>query len=125
MNREIYFLFLIIFILYIAFAGFAGYEDVYVNWYPLNIDQSVTVQYYFWMLFMRCAQFLIFLAWYHESVEENKQMLKVLMLIHAWYVIEYVLHYTSVWILTSKYSGYSSHILTMLIFAIYGYKSKR
>lgn len=124
MNKGLYFLFLSIFLLYIAFAGFDGGEDIYVNWYPLNPNQSVTIQYYFWLLFLRAAMFLIFLAWYYESSETNKKMLKVLMLIHAWYLVEYVLHYTSVWVLTSRYSGYSSHILTMLVFAVYGWKLK-
>ncbi len=127
MRREIYFLFLVIFILYIVFAVFDGWEDVYVNWYPLKRDQSVTVQYYFWMLFMRAAMFLIFRAWYFESKEENKRMLRILMFIHLWYFVEYILHYTSVWYVWpgSKYSGLSSHIITMLIFAVYGGKSKK
>jgi len=122
-KRDIYYLFLGIFILYVAFSAFEGGEDNYVNWYPMNQEMKVTIQYYFWMLFMRVAMFLIFLSWYFESREENRKMLKVLAIIHLWYLAEYILHYTSVWVVVlpyAKYSGLSSHILTMSAFAYFG-----
>lgn len=120
MNRNLYFLFCGIFILYVAFAGFDAGANEYWNPYPLFPEMRVTVQYYFWLLFLRLAMFLIFLAWYYESAPENRKMLKILAIIHCWYLIEYVLHYTSVWIKwEGTQSGLSSHIVTMLCFAYF------
>lgn len=120
MKRSLYFLFLGIFILYVAFAAFDEGANVYVNWYPLNPGMAVTVQYYFWMAFLRLAMMMMIWAWHFECQTGIKKMIKVLAIIHTWYFVEYLLHYTSVWIKwEGTESGLSSHILTMLCFAYF------
>lgn len=126
MKRQLYFLFLTIFILYVVFAAIPS-DAIYIDWYPLY-SQKVTIQYYVWLLVLRLVMFLIFFAWYHESKLENRKMLKVMAMIHAWYVLEYILHYTSVWVTWKQlglggndFDGISSHIFTMSVFAYYGW----
>lgn len=130
--RGLYFLLLSTFILRVAFSALP-YDTGLVNWYLLS-DQAATAQFAFWRLMTLLVDGCFILAIMGTAFETdaaNKyqcfKMARILLWIQGWYILEYCLHYTSVWITWEQlglkgngHSGISSHIVTMAIFAYYG-----
>lgn len=131
---RLYYTFLSIF-LFRAVWWFFPTNGTPSSWYPL-FHQEVTTQWWFWRLLILCIELVLFFAILEiirNPSERNKKMVKILIGIQCWYIFEYLFHYTSVWIsyhdlltwginfgVDDRYSGFSSHIITMLVFA---YKS--
>jgi len=102
------------------------------SWYPL-FHQEVTTQWWFWRLLVLCIELVLFFAMMDilsNPTDHKVKMVKILIGIQCWYIFEYLAHFTSVWIsyhdlLTwginlgydDRYSGFSSHIVTTIIFA--------
>ena len=131
--KGLYFLFLSIFILRVAFAALP-YDTDLINWYLLS-EQRTTAQFAFWRLMTLMIEmtFIVGIMGVTFETESHKrahcyQMGIVLLWIQLWYILEYCLHYTSVWITWEQLgfsgngrSGLSSHIVTMCIFAYLGW----
>ena len=131
--RGIYITFLAIFILRVAFSALP-YDSNLIHWYPLYIGQTTTFQFAFWRLELFLVELGLIYIILSASVEPNEKarlqnyrMAKIILFIQFWYILEYCLHYTSVWItweqlgmVGNKHSGLSSHIITSLVFAYFG-----
>lgn len=131
--RGIYFLLLSIFILRVAFAALP-YDTGLVHWYLLS-EQATTAQWAFWRLMILLIEMIFLVAILGVTLETGARerahcykMAKTLLWIQGWYILEYCLHYTSVWITWENLgftgngrSGLSSHIVTMAIFAYWCY----
>jgi len=125
----IYYTFLSIFILRVAFAALP-YDTELIHWYALNIGQTATFQFAFWRLSVLLIELFLLMIIMSASVESNEKdrvqnfkMATVIIFIQCWYIIEYCLHYTSVWVTWEQIgmqgngrSGLSSHIITASIF---------
>ena len=131
--KGIYFLLLLTFILRSAFAALP-YDSNLIHWYILS-DQTASAQFAFWRLMTLLVEgsFIVALIGITLETEDHERMhcykmAKLLLWIQGWYILEYCLHYTSVWItweqlgfIGNGQSGLSSHILTMSIFAYWGH----
>jgi len=128
---RLYYTFLSIF-LFRAVWWFFPTNGTPSSWYPL-FHQEVTTQWWFWRLLVLSIELILFLAMIEiikNPTERNNKMVKTLIFIQAWYIFEYLIHYTSVWVsyhdilvlginlgYDDRYSGFSSHIVTTIIFA--------
>jgi len=129
-------LFLSIFIFRVAFTLFPSGTEL-IHWYKLFPEQATTFQWHFWRISIFFIDLLLLIAitiTVHQTESAKRhhiyKMVKVLLWIQGWYILEYLTHYTSVWIsyndlmrwginlgYDDKYSGLSSHVITMTIFA--------
>jgi len=128
---RLYYTFLSIFLFRAVWWFFPTKGDA-SRWFPL-FDIELTTQWWFWRLMVLVIELTLFFCMIEiirNPSERNIKMVQTLIAIQGWYIVEYLLHYTSVWIsyydlLTwginlgydDKYSGFSSHIVTMIIFA--------
>jgi hypothetical protein len=128
---RLYYTFLSIFIFRAVWQFFPTKGDP-SSWFLL-FHQELTTQWWFWRLLVLAIEMTLFfcmLEIIRNPSERNVKMIQTLILIQLWYIVEYLFHYTSVWIsyhdlLTwgfklgpdDRYSGFSSHIVTMIIFA--------
>lgn len=133
-SRGIYCIFLAIFIMRVAFSALP-YDSENISWYPLNLGQTATLQFAFWRLELFLVELALIFIILSASVEPNEKsrhqnyrMAKIILWIQGWYILEYCLHYTSVWITWeqlgmagNKRSGLSSHIITSIIFGVRGW----
>jgi len=134
-SKAIYYTFLAIFILRVAFSALP-YDSELIHWYILNVGQTSTFQFAFWRLEIFLVELCLVLIILSASVESNEKarhqnyrMAKIILFIQGWYIIEYCLHYTSVWVTWEQLglagnerSGLSSHVVAAFIF---GYLGKR
>jgi hypothetical protein len=143
--KGLYYFILCVFIVRVTFAAFP-YDSDYIHWYKFYPDQVATFQWWFWrlMVFLVEAVFIYGMRGIAYETDPAKKyqcvkMTTLLLGIQSWYVLEYLFHYTSVWITWEqinkglgqldlsfrfdgdKKSGLSSHILTMAIFAYFGW----
>lgn len=131
--KGIYFILLSIFILRVAFSALP-YDTGLVHWYILS-EQATTAQWAFWRLMTLLVEASLIFAMIGISFETGAheraqcyKMAKLLLWIQGWYILEYCIHYTSVWVtweqlgfIGNARSGLSSHIVTMSIFAYWGH----
>lgn len=131
--RGIYITFLAIFIFRVAFSALP-YDSQNISWYVLNIGQTATAQFAFWRLelfFVELGLIYIILSAAIQPNEKERykiyRMAKIILFIQFWYILEYCLHYTSVWITWEQFgisgnkrSGLSSHVLTAIVFGYFG-----
>jgi len=131
--KWIYFLLLSIFIFRVAWAALP-YDTESIDWYWLS-DEKTTAQFAFWRLMLFLVEGVLMLCIMGVAYETNPvkkyhayQMARTLLLIQGWYILEYCIHYTSVWVTWEQLgfigngrSGLSSHIITMSIFAYFGH----
>ena len=131
--KKLYFLLLSTFIFRVAFAAFP-YDTELVNWYMFS-DQTATAQFAFWRLMTLLVDGAFIISMLRITLETTTEarahcykMATILFWIQTWYIFEYCTHYTSVWITWEDMqlhgngkSGLSSHIVTMSIFAYFGW----
>lgn len=131
--RGLYVLILSTFILRAAFTALS-YDTDNKDWWIFFDGQETTAQWAFWRLMILLVEGVLIIAIKGIAYETDPakkyhcyQMAKLLLWIQGWYIFEYCTHYTSVWITWEQLgyvgngrAGLSSHILTMLIFAICG-----
>ena len=134
MNKGLYFTFLSIFILRVAFSALP-YDSELIYWFKLYPDQGTTFQWAFWRLTILMVELFLIFSIMNASIENDQKMrlynfriAKILLFIQCWYIFEYCLHYTSVWITWEQLgfkgngrSGLSSHVVTMIIFGYFGW----
>ena len=143
--KTLYFLILSIFIIRVAFAAFP-YDSELIHWYKLYPQQVATFQWWFWRLMVLLVEAVFIYGMRGIAYETDPakkyhcfNMTTWLLYIQGWYFLEYLFHYTSVWITWEqinkgleqlnlafrfhgdKRSGLSSHIVTMAIFAYFGW----
>lgn len=132
-SKGIYCSLLAIFILRVAFSALP-YDTELISWYVLNLGQSATFQFAFWRFTVLLVELFLILIILSATVEPNEKarqqnyrMAKIILWIQGWYILEYCLHYTSVWItweqlgmVGNKRSGLSSHIITSIVFGVLG-----
>jgi len=132
--RGLYFLILSTFILRAAFTALPYDTDEIHWWKLLHPEQATTAQWAFWRLMLLLVELVLIVAIKGIAYETDPakkyhcyEMAKYLLWIQGWYILEYCIHYTSVWVtweqlgyIGNKRSGLSSHIITMLIFGVYG-----
>ena len=133
-SKGIYYTLLAIFIMRVAFSALP-YDSELIHWYRLNIGQTATFQFAFWRFTLLLVELFLILTILSASVEPNEKarqqnyrMAKIILWIQGWYILEYCLHYTSVWITWEQLgmdgngrSGLSSHVITMAIFGYLGW----
>lgn len=131
--KGLYFLILSTFILRAAFTALP-YDTQEIHWFIFS-NQATTAQWAFWRLMLLLVELALIIAIKGIAFETDAskkyhtfKMAKILLWIQGWYILEYCLHYTSVWVtweqlgfVGNERSGLSSHIITMSIFAYYGW----
>lgn len=131
--KGLYFLILSTFILRAAFTALP-YDTQNINWWLFS-SQETTTQWAFWRLMILLVELVLIIAIREIAFETDPAkkyhaytMAKTLLWIQGWYIVEYCIHYTSVWITWEQLkligngrAGLSSHIVTMSIFAYYGW----
>lgn len=133
-SKGIYYTLLAIFILRVAFSALYADTEL-ISWYVLNLGQSATFQFAFWRFTVLLVELFLILIILSATVEPNEKarqqnyrMAKIILWIQGWYILEYCLHYTSVWVTWEQLgfigngkSGLSSHIITMSVFGIFAW----
>lgn len=132
-SKGIYYTFLAICILRVAFSALP-YDSELIHWYVINVGQTSTFQWAFWRLNIFFVElFLIMIIMSASVIQDEKQrqqiyrMAKIILFIQVWYIFEYCVHYTSVWVTWeqlgmsgNKHSGLSSHMVTSIVFYYFG-----
>jgi len=131
--RAIYYTFLAIFILRVAFSALP-YDSDLIHWWVLYIGQTSTFQWAFWRFNILLVELFLITIIVSAALTTNEKdrfsiarMAKIMFVIQLWYIFEYCVHYTSVWVTWEQLglsgngrSGISSHVVTCCIFAWLG-----
>lgn len=90
-------------------------KDFY-DLYPILDDHLVTWQTYVYCLMVQvCFMMFAYIIWMLDK--ENSKFMRGFFYVTIFYLIEYVLHYSSTWYRT-EYFDFSSHLLTVVYLGV-------